>query len=291
VLTIGNFDGVHLGHQVLINKAVELSKKLSCLSALLTFDPHPVEVFRPELARPKIFTKRLKTERAKELGIDLFVDQDFNLNFYNLLPEEFIRLVLVKNLKIKALVVGEDYRFGKKAAGDIGLLKKILEPQGILVFAVELKKLDFKDMKISTSFIRNLLEQGNLEQANLLLGSNYGLYGRVVHGDGRGRKLGFPTANIKPEDDYRQILPNGVYVTRLNSLKSVTNVGTRPTFNKDNKNKISIETHVAGNNLLSLYDQEVKLEFLKKIRDEKKFNSVEELKTQIQKDISSCLSK
>ena len=294
VLTIGNFDGMHLGHRALIDRARKMANALGCPLALMTFDPHPMKVLHPSSFEPLIFSNHQKRTASKALGVDLYVEQPFDRDFFNLTPLEFIEEVLIGVFNIQGLVVGSNYRFGARAHGNMALLNQQLKLKGILIGSPELVEID--QTPVSSSRIRGVLKSGDVAKANALLGSSYKVEGKVIHGSKRGREIGFPTANIQSE--IKTLLPNGVYATWFSTLDpyssgastegrkpSVTNIGTRPTV--DGISGIHIESHLLEG-APDLYGKKSCLSFVKKIRDEKKFENVDSLKRQISLDIESA---
>lgn len=288
VVVIGNFDGLHLGHKALFDKLDQVAQEKKCERVLLTFRPHPREVLGS--SHEKFLFLSTYEERLlalESLGLDRIEEIQFDLNFSKLSPEEFFQKTLLNAFNLKAIVVGFNFRFGNKQEGDGETLKKLCQENGIDCFIVP--KYEVLGEATSSSLIRDFLRSGNIEKANSLLGYSFFYQGVVVHGMGRGGQIGIPTANLKWDE--KLLLPYGVYITRFNvsdhGFLSVTNIGVRPTF--QNEAQLSIETHIIDKNL-NLYGKRVKLEFIKKIRDEKKFNSVEELTSQIRKDIDSAKS-
>ncbi len=284
-LTIGNFDGVHLGHRKLLMEFIDDCKNYNIQSLVLTFDPHPKHVINP---RDPYATRLFPIDDLKRelqgIGLDHLWVQNFNLEMASKTPEQFIESFL-DSLPIKFLLVGHDFRFGKERKGKI---------EDLLVWC-EAKKVPLKifspfeveNKRVSTSLIKDYLIDGDLESAAKFLGRKYSVYGKVVKGENRGEGIGFPTANLNSPVP----LKNGVYATKLNFggevFKSITNVGLRPTVNQNldlwNKN---VETHVPGQRL-DLYGKEVQVEFFKFLRPEIKFESLDHLKDQIAKDIKS----
>jgi riboflavin kinase/FMN adenylyltransferase len=286
-VAIGNFDGLHLGHKALLSKMVEGAKSLSLTPAVLTFYPHPVEVLNPQKKVEQLTTTSEKLARLDSMGVEFVCVAQFDKVLSELSPEDFFRKYLVSALKAKAVFVGYNFRFGKNRAGDIALLKALCEKYQISLNVVEAVSLGDK---VSSSLIREKIMQGKVEEAGRLLGRPYSISGVVKPGDGRGRQLGFPTANLHCAAE--KILPqNGVYITRvkwqLQSFKAISNVGIRPTFHSSSSPKL-VEVHVLDLDA-KLYDESLELEFLGFVRAEKKFDSIEALKEQIRKDIDIAL--
>ncbi|MDI3476838.1 MAG: riboflavin kinase / adenylyltransferase [Thermoanaerobacterium sp.] len=281
VIALGNFDGIHLGHQELIKKAIELSKINNMSSSVFTFRQHTMKTIRKKNFPKLLITNRKKLEEFSKFMLDYVIIFDFNKDFSLLPPENFIKDILIDKLNMKIAVVGENYRFGYKASGDIQLLKSFSKIYDYKVEVIEPVKLN--KIIISSSYIRSLIQEGKIEEANKCLGRYFSLEGYVTSGRKVGRKLGFPTANISIDRDY--IIPlNGVYLTRVKILNKyflgITNVGINPTFNVNN---LSVETYIVDFNE-NIYGMFIEVEFIKRIRDEIKFNSVEELIEQMKKD-------
>lgn len=231
VVAIGNFDGVHIGHQALIRKAVNLARELNATPVVLTFDPHPLKVFRIKDKEHLCLTP-LK-EKAKLLrlyGANKVIVLEFTSSLYELSPEDFVKEVLLKRLNAKGVVVGENFKFGKGRSGDVKLLSELAERFDFVFYPHDAVLVD--GIPVSSTRIRRLLRQGKIRKTSLLLGRPYKITGRVVEGKKRGKTIGFPTANLKPENE---VIPqNGVYLTATeigNRLhKSLTNIGNNPTF-------------------------------------------------------------
>ncbi|BAI81404.1 riboflavin biosynthesis regulatory protein RibF [Deferribacter desulfuricans SSM1] len=279
IITIGNFDGVHLGHQTIIKKVLSLAKEFNLKSGVVTFSPHPIKFFNKDIKL--IMTERKKIKIFESLGIDYFFNLTFNESIANMDPEIFIREFLVKSLKASFIVVGYDYRFGRKRKGDYELLKMLETKYGYTAFKIPPVKID--DIIVSSTNIRSLLSKGDVELANKMLGRPFTLEGVVVKGDGYGRLLGYPTANLSVKNEL--IPANGIYATKtiINNKKylSVTNIGIRPTL--VNKNEVRVETHIFDFDE-DIYDNFIEVEFHSYIREEKKFEDVNSLIKQIQKD-------
>ncbi|PYU54996.1 MAG: riboflavin biosynthesis protein RibF [Acidobacteria bacterium] len=243
VLAIGNFDGVHLGHQAILRATVERAHALKAVATALTFDPSPRKVLRPETAPPRLSTNAQRMEWFNVLGLEAVVVLPFTLDLARLSPVEFVEQILVRNLHVRAVLVGENFRFGHMQAGDVKLLSELGKTFG---FNVEiLPPVVYRGEVVSSTIIRREVAQGDVSHAARLLGRPFALTGEVVSGTGMGRRLAFPTLNLAAEQD---LLPaRGVYITRAClegktcSHRSVTNVGTRPTFNGS---ELSVETHL-----------------------------------------------
>lgn len=287
VATIGNFDGVHLGHQMVIEKIISQSKKMNMPAMVITFEPSAKEFFQKNSAPARLTNFREKFMLLRNLGVDKFVCLKFNRSLANMPAEEFIQNTLVKNLAVRSLTVGDNFRFGKDRQGDIQLLQQLSKP---LNYQVEdSDSYTYGQQRVSSTLIRELLADGDLDQAEALLGRPYSMSGHVVHGDQKGRTIGFPTANI-PIRRVKSAL-SGVYAVRVllengKEFSGVANVGTRPTVGGV---RIQLEVHLF-NFSQDIYTQLIKVSFVKKIRDEKKFDSFDELKKQIHQDADTAQS-
>jgi riboflavin kinase / FMN adenylyltransferase len=281
VITLGNFDGIHLGHQELVRMVIRRAQEINGRSVVVTFRPHPLKVLAPEKCPPLISIYEEKIRLLEKLGIDVLVKIPFSLRFAEMTPRDFVKTILCDLLGARDIYVGFNYRFGRGREGNTATLKEMGSEYGFSVHEVE--QISFRGEAVSSSLIRKLLRDGEVEHAAQLLGRAYALTGVVIRGDGRGRTLGFPTANIAPK---HEIVPsNGVYAVRLfirdNFYDGIVNIGRRPTFNKDT---LAIEAHVFDFSE-DLYGEEITIFFSRKIRKEKKFGSAEELIRQIQADI------
>ncbi|HVF45639.1 MAG TPA: bifunctional riboflavin kinase/FAD synthetase [Pyrinomonadaceae bacterium] len=281
VLTLGVFDGLHLGHQLILSRVVERARALGAVPTVITFDPHPRAVLHPESAPPLLQTFDQKTEAFGLLGVEQTIVVRFTREFAEVRAGEFLRDVVHERLQAREVYLGRGFAFGRNREGDINLLRRV---SGELGFAAdEVPEVRLRGQRISSSRIRELLAAGRVGLARRMLGRPYGVEGRVVRGYERGRTLGFPTANLRP--DNRVIPRAGVYVTAtlIEGVwrRSVTNVGVRPTFEKEAEP--SVETFVMdwGGDL---YGDVVRVRFLRRLRDERRFASVEELKRQIDAD-------
>jgi len=290
VLTIGVFDGVHLGHRALISGAVMAARERGFMAAVMSFDPHPDSVIFPQ--RPLLYLTD-ETDKAayiEEIGADLLIIQPFTLEFSRTSAEDFItRLTQVAD--IREIHVGEDFAFGHKARGNVRFLREIGPQLGFQVKS--LAPLEVDDQVVKSSRIRNLLLAGEVDEAARFLGRTHSLKGEVLHGDKRGRLLGFPTANLAIPDLFA-VPGNGVYATmttfldeagkaRENPRPSVTNIGTRPTFDNGVR---SVETFVldwSGD----LYGQRIRVEFIQRLREERKFAGIEAIRAQLTLDVEN----
>lgn len=281
VVTLGVFDGLHLGHQLVMQTVVERARALGATPTCVTFDPHPRAVLHTESAPPLLQTFDQKIEALGVLGIEQTIVIRFTREFAQVRAREFLRDVLDERLHAKEVYLGRGFAFGHGREGNIELLRKVSGELGF--HADEVPEVRLRGQRISSSRIRALLAEGRVNLARRMLGRPYGVEGRVVRGAERGRKLGFPTANVHPQN---RVIPRaGVYVTATliegEWRRSVTNVGVRPTF--ESAAEPSIETFVinwAGD----LYGDVVRVRFLRRLRDERMFASVEELKRQIDAD-------
>jgi riboflavin kinase/FMN adenylyltransferase len=285
VLTVGNFDGLHLGHQALIDAVIARGKALGLRTALYTFDPHPRRVLLPDEPQPRLMTREQLVDGLTREGLDVLVREPFTAAFAGLSPEEFLRGVIAARVAPKELFVGRDFHFGKGRAGSGELLAQRAPELGIRVEIVPQVRAGGSD--VSSTRVRAALARGDAAEARLCLGRPYSIWGRVVEGDRRGRTLGFPTANLAPENEL--IPANGVYATRsfvlgergeARALPGVTNVGTRPTFEPG---RVLVETHLFDF-ASDLYGKRMALEFCARLRDERRFSGPDELKRQIGAD-------
>ena len=273
VVTIGNFDGVHLGHQALLTEVKKRAHDLKLESAVITFEPNPKDYFSQNKPQTRISSLREKIELFNEIKIDRVHIIKFNQEFSKVTANEFIS-VLIKQLKVKEIVVGEDFCFGRGREG------------GIKQLSASSMKLNIKNkilmdgQRISSTLIRNLLANDKLDQANKYIGRPYSISGKVVHGEKRGRKIGFPTANIHMRHNRPPL--KGVFAVKFQNHFGVANLGIRPSIKGEKK--LQLEVHLL-NFSSDLYSQHVSVIFLKKLRDEKKFKSLDELKEQIKLDV------
>jgi len=284
VLAIGNFDGIHLGHQAILRTAVERAHALNAVSTALTFDPSPRKVLRPETAPLRLSTNAQRMEWFNALGLETVLVLSFTLDLARLSPAEFVEQILARDLHVKAVLVGEDFRFGHKQAGDVKLLSELGTKHGFDVVIVP--PVVYRGEVVSSTIIRREVAEGDVSHAARLLGRPFALTGEVVSGSGTGRRFTFPTLNLAAE---QELLPaRGVYVTRTcldgeaRSHRSVTNIGVRPTFNGS---ALSVETHLLDAQL-STAPKRMEVRFWKRLREEKKFSGPEELRAQIASDIA-----
>ena len=274
-LTIGNFDGVHIGHQALIKKLIAESKKRNLTPSVMTFEPHPKEFFISENAPSRLTTLREKLEFFLDYGIEKVFVCAFNQKFSNISSEAFMGQILKEQLKVQLLIVGDDFRFGSKRQAGIEDLKK----NAFELF--EIPEIDVNGKRVSSTRIREGLKEGRIQEVNQFLGRPYTISGKVVEGDKRGRQMGFPTANIHMKH-LRPAL-TGVYAVKLGNRNGVANLGVRPTI--AGTPKLLLEVHLLNFNE-DIYGQHVQVTFLEKIRDEMKFENIDALIEQIKKDVA-----
>jgi len=273
VVTIGNFDGVHLGHQALLTEVKKRAHDLKLESAVITFEPNPKDYFSQNKPQTRISSLREKIELFKEIKIDRIHIIKFNQEFSKVTANEFIS-VLIKQLKVKEIVEGEDFCFGRDREGGIKHLSASSMKLNIK------NKIIMDGKRISSTLIRNLLANDKLDQANKYIGRPYSISGKVVHGEKMGRKIGFPTANIHMRHNRPPL--KGVFAVKFQNHFGVANLGIRPSIKGEKK--LQLEVHLL-NFSSDLYGQHVSVIFLKKLRDEKKFKSLDELKEQIKLDV------
>jgi len=274
-LTIGNFDGVHIGHQALIKKLIAESKKRNLTPSVMTFEPHPKEFFISENAPSRLTTLREKLEFFLDYGIEKVFVCAFNQKFSNISSEAFMGQILKEQLKVQLLIVGNDFRFGSKRQAGIEDLKK----NAFELF--EIPEIDLNGKRVSSTRIREGLKEGRIQEVNQFLGRPYTISGKVVEGDKRGRQMGYPTANIHMKH-LRPAL-TGVYAVKLGNRNGVANLGVRPTI--AGTPKLLLEVHLLNFNE-DIYGQHVQVTFLEKIRDEMKFENIDALIEQIKKDVA-----
>ncbi|HEX2261010.1 MAG TPA: bifunctional riboflavin kinase/FAD synthetase [Candidatus Binatia bacterium] len=284
VVTMGNFDGIHLGHQALVRHTVEESKQLGYPSIVLTFEPHPLKVLAPERAPRLLLSYQDKLDLFQAFGVDIVIAQRFDREFASIAAEDFVRRFLVGRLKTKKLWVGRDLRFGQGRKGGTGDLIRVAPEVGFQVGVLD--PISSDGIRISSSRIRGLVEAGCVDEVRPMLGRYHFVSGRVVTGKGRGRKLGFPTANISSQTE---VVPlNGIYATSIEVKSrqwlSVSSVGVNPTFGDGPR---TVESFIFDFES-EIYGEAVKLSFVKRIRDEKKFSTVEDLIAQMHGDVEQA---
>ena len=287
VLTLGVFDGLHLGHQLIMGTVVERSRAVGAVPTVITFDPHPRAVLHPESAPPLLQTFDQKIEALGVLGIEQTIVLRFTPEFASVRAHEFLSDVVMDRLHAREVYLGKGFAFGHKREGNIELLRRVGGELGFV--AGEVPEVRLRGRRVSSSKIRELLTRGHVNLVRRMLGRPYGVEARVEHGSERGHQLGFPTANLHPHN--RVIPKNGVYVTGTliegQWRRSVTNVGLRPTFG--DATEPSVETFVMNWDG-DLYGDVVRVRFLHRLRDERKFSSIDELKTQIARDVARANS-
>jgi riboflavin kinase / FMN adenylyltransferase len=282
VLTMGNFDGIHLGHQALLRNAVDEARRQKCESVVLTFEPHPLRVLAPNRAPRLILAHKDKVQLIQSFGVDVMVIQTFDAQFASMEADEFVRKYLVDRLRIRKLWVGKDLRFGKGRRGSVENLVRWGADSDFDVGIVE--PILFRNARISSSRIRQMIERGEVDQVEPMLGRYHFVSGRVVSGHRRGREFGFPTANVQARTE---VIPlDGVYATLLQiggrHLRSVTNVGVNPTFGEGARTVESFILDFDG----QIYGEPVKVFFVRRIREEKKFATAALLVDQMKQDVT-----
>jgi riboflavin kinase/FMN adenylyltransferase len=287
VLTIGNFDGLHRGHQGLLERLIAKARALGLPATVMTFEPHPREFFAPEQAPPRLTSLREKLELLAAHGVDRVHVCAFNSRLAALAAEDFIQQILVDGLAVRHLFVGDDFRFGKGRQGDFAMLQQAGQTQGFGVEAMQ--TVIWQGERVSSSYVREVLAAGELEHAASLLGRPYAISGRVTHGDKIGRQLGFPTANIQLK---RKCAPlAGVFAVELSGIDgdrtrrwpSAASLGTRPSIAAGLQPVL--EVHLLDFDR-DIYGTHVTVNFLHKLRDEARFDSLEELTTHIARDVA-----
>ncbi len=285
VATIGNFDGVHLGHQAVIGQLAEKGSELGLPTTLITFEPQPLEYFRPQQAPARLTRLREKLQALRRYSVDRVLCLPFNDKLARMPAETFIQSVLVEGLAVKYLVVGDDFRFGKDRAGDFGLLQQAGERHGFAVVNMHTFAID--NQRVSSTRIRDALVRGDFNETERLLGRPYRMSGRVAHGEKLGRQLGYPTANIHV---HRRATPlQGIFVVEVFGLEGeplpgVASLGTRPTV--DGK-KVILEVYLFDFDR-DIYGKHLQISFLHKLRDEAKFTTLDALTRQIELDVKQA---
>lgn len=287
VLTLGVFDGLHLGHQRIMQTVVERAGEIGVHATAITFDPHPRAVLHPESAPPLLQTLDQRLANFEVLGIEQAIVIPFDKEFASHPAEDFLYEIVHDRLHAKEVYLGRGFAFGKGRGGNIDLLRRLSAELGF--YADEVPEVTLRGQRISSSKIRHLLAEGRTNLARRMLGRPYGVEGVIIRGNRRGHTIGFPTANLKP---HNRVIPKfGVYATATLVdgawRRSVTNIGVRPTF--ENDAEPSIETFIFDFDG-DLYGDVLRVRFLHRIRDERKFNGIEELKAQIQKDSARALN-
>lgn len=292
IVTIGTFDGVHLGHQAILKKMIEDARAVNGETVVITFYPHPRLVLQIDSSSLKfISTQKRKIERLEAIGIDNLIIIEFTKSFSRTSSETFIKKFIVEPIKPYKLVVGYDHHFGKNRIGDYKLLYDLGQ---LFQFKVErIAAQDVENIAISSTKIRKALELGNVSKANRLLGYNYSICGKVVRGNQIGRTIGFPTANIETPNQYKLITAGGVYACQVDYegklYDGMGNIGYRPTVSDS---ELTIEVHIFDFDK-EIYDEEITISFIDRIRDEHKYDSLEALRQQLEKDriaAKACLA-
>lgn len=294
-ITIGTFDGVHIGHRKILERLINNAKNLGLQSTVLTFFPHPRMVLQKDADIKLLNTVEEKAQIMEDIGLDCLIIHPFTRKFSRLSATDFVRDILVNSLNTKKIIIGYDHRFGRNRTANI---KDLMSFGGILDFEVEeIPAQEVDDVSISSTKIRNALDRGDVHTANKYLGYEYMLTGIVKKGKGLGRQLNFPTANLHIEESYKLIPKNGVYVIRADlngrSIYGMMNIGFNPTVDrtpdlKEGRQE-SIEIHFLDFQG-DLYDRKIQIHIMERIRDEHKFNSVKALKEQLQKDKETSLA-
>ncbi len=284
VITIGTFDGVHIGHQKIINQLNEEAEKINGESVLFTFYPHPRMVLYPESHGIKLIqTQEEKLAKLEKMGLKNCIVFPFTFEFSRMTALEFVRDFLVNQLHVKKLVIGYDHQFGKNREGSLQFLKEICDTYEFEV--IEIPAQDIDEVNVSSTKIREAILAGNIEKANEYLGDTFELFGTVVKGNQLGRTIGYPTANIVLNSDLKLIPGNGVYAVRVNVrgtwFDGMMNIGTRPTVVSNGGRTIEVNIFDFEE---TIYDETVTVQFLSKWRDEQKFNGLDELKNQLKID-------
>jgi riboflavin kinase/FMN adenylyltransferase len=282
VLALGNFDGLHRGHTKIIDRVRRVAAERGATSLVLTFDPHPPRIVRPDKAPPLLMTLDQKLEALEKAGIQGVAIVRFTLELSRWEPEVFVKTVLVDWLRVGEVWVGADFLFGRDRSGNFSLLRTLGAQYGFRVEKID--PVRYKDFVVSSTRVRRLVSEGRVDEAGALLGRHVFIDGTVIQGAGRGRELGVPTANLETRNEL--LPPHGVYATTVTIdgvvHPGVTNIGLRPTFN--DATRTTIEVHVLGLSR-DLYGQPVRLGFVQRLRDERRFPDVDALKAQIDADV------
>jgi len=283
VLTLGTFDGIHLGHQQIIRKVVESSEEFHLRNIVITFHPHPRKVINPELQIKLLTTSEEQIEILEKLGVQNLFVINFTKEFSELTPDEFIKNYLVEKIGLSRIVIGYDHHFGKGRGGDVNFLIASGKQYGFEILQIPPFIID--NEPVSSTKIRNELESGNINKVNRMLGRTYSFSGVVVEGDKRGRKLGYPTANISLSDEDKMLPQLGIYAVLVNidgtEHKGLLSIGKRPTFYDDGKVIPEVYIYDFNNDI---YGKEIKINLVEKLRGEEKFNTAEELIRQMDID-------
>ncbi|MEC8637978.1 MAG: bifunctional riboflavin kinase/FAD synthetase [Bacteroidota bacterium] len=288
IVTIGTFDGVHLGHQQILKQLIDTSQQSKLKSVLLTFFPHPRMVLQPDIPMRLIQTIEEREKALRKTGLDYLVIHPFSEKFSRLSADDYVKQILVEKLNVRKVVVGYDHRFGRNRTASLEDMYNYADIYDFEVIEIDAKKI--KSTAVSSTKIRKAIDEGDIALANSYLGDPFTLEGIVVHGDKRGRELSYPTANIELQNKHKIIPKQGVYLIQSDFDNRVVygmmNIGTKPTFDTTNP---SIEVHFFDWNG-DLYDQTLRVKLLKWVREEQKFDSVAELQAQIHADERYCRS-
>ncbi len=288
-LTIGNFDGIHLGHQAMLTRLKKAAKQLNLITCVMTFEPHPREFFTPNQAPSRLTSLREKLELLTKLNIDRTIVYRFNHNFSQISPEIFISQILVKTLSVRWMLIGDDFRFGAKRAGDIAMLKTFASKHNFEI--EEMPNFAINNQRVSSTGVRNALTVGDLNSVHQMLGRPYSISGRIIHGAKLGKKLGFPTANVHMR--HNRIPLSGIFVVEVKGaiastpakiIPGVASLGVRPAVYTNGKP--TLEVHLLDFNQ-EIYDRHIQVNFLHKLRDEEMFPNLEALTTQIKQDVEN----
>lgn len=286
VITIGTFDGVHIGHQKIINRLIKVGQEKTLKSLVLTFFPHPRMVLQSDTNIKLLNTITERQNILSQTDLNHLITQKFTTDFSNLSAYDYVKNILVDQLNAKHIIIGYDHHFGKNRSANINDLKAFGKEFGFEV--EEISAQDIEDVAVSSTKIRTALDNGEITVANSYLGYSYYLTGTVVKGKGLGKQIGFPTANIHIEENYKLIPKNGVYIVKStlhnSTIYGMMNIGTNPTVNGTSQ---TIEVNFFNVNE-NLYDKTLKIELLKRLRDEHKFSSVDALKTQLKIDAQNA---
>jgi len=289
VVSLGTFDGVHLGHQTILDEVKKRAHKLHSKATMVTFEPHPQLVLNNPSRPPHevLTTIEEKIEILNQLGLDRLVVANFSHIFAGLEPERFVTEILLERLRMREIIIGHDHAFGKARSGNLDLLQRMGAEHGFEVASLPPYRVD--DEAISSTRIRHQLQKGQMEKASAMLGRPYSINGLVVHGEGRGTGLGFPTINLRPYSPHKLVPRSGIYASRCHldgrSYDAATYVGLKPTFAADER---VIETYIIDFNG-QLYGQEVKIDFIAYIREDARFDSTQALVDQIKQDINKSV--
>lgn len=287
VITIGNFDGVHKGHQKLLASVKKKAEDINGTSIAITFEPHSLKVLKKETTLYHITPFEQKKELLSDAALDVLICIPFTNEFAAITADDFVRHILVGKIGMKAIVVGNDYTFGKNREGNVDFLKKCSDIFGYEVIVEDWKQLSTRSGRISSTGIRKLIADGKVDEAELMLGRHYQVRGAVTSGRDRGGKLlGFPTANINLLDELRP--KNGVYAVTVildgKRYNGVANIGYSPTFDD---HEFTVEVHILDF-AADIYNKKIKVDFISRLRDEKKFSGIQELSEQIKADIANA---